>query len=90
LTPEEARANPPEPIAPPAPLEYELRVIVWNTRNVKTQDDGGKRGDILVAGFPDGQQPQTTDTHWNSKDGTGMFNWRYVYIEIGSKPTFIE
>lgn len=79
LTPEEARANPPEHIGPPTPIEYEMRVIIWDTKNVKVQDDGGTRGDILVAAFPEGVTPQTTDTHWNSKDGVGMFNWRMKF-----------
>ena len=82
LTPEEAAKNPPEAITPPAPRDMEVRVIVWDTRNVILKDNDGKRSDILVVGIMEGQQPQSTDTHWNSKDGTGMFNWR---MKFGTK-----
>jgi hypothetical protein len=38
MTPEQARNNPPENISPPAPINYELRVIVWETKEVVFKD----------------------------------------------------
>jgi hypothetical protein len=77
LTPEEARKNPPEPIAPPTPIQYELRAIMWETRKVVFKDK--KSSDIFLIAYPEGpgQKPQSTDTHWRSEDGTGAFNWRF-------------
>lgn len=53
-------------------------MIVWDTQKVVFKDKG-KSSDILVVAFPEGSEPQSTDTHWNSLDGTGMFNWRLKY-----------
>lgn len=39
LTAEEARKIPPENIAPPSPMECELRVIVWDTKEVVFKDE---------------------------------------------------
>eukprot|EP01065_Artemidia_motanka_P052325 TRINITY_DN9425_c0_g1_i1.p1 TRINITY_DN9425_c0_g1~~TRINITY_DN9425_c0_g1_i1.p1 ORF type:complete len:2387 (+),score=668.56 TRINITY_DN9425_c0_g1_i1:60-7220(+) len=76
--------------------EYELRVIVWNCRNVPLQDTsilGESMSDIYVKSFLAGGRPrsgllrgrsgfakvQQTDVHYRSKDGVGMFNWRFKF-----------
>ena len=79
LTQEEAARIPQDNIMPPVPQNYEMRVIVWETKNVVLKNSGGKSSDIIVVGYPEGQEPQSTDTHWNSKDGQGLFNWRLKY-----------
>ena len=76
LTPEEAKITPVEDISPPVPTMYELRVIVWETRKVVLKDKQGKSSDIFVCAFPEGQEPQPTETHWKCEDGNGKFNWR--------------
>ena len=38
MTPEEAAANPPYPIGPPQKIPFELRIIVWETKNVVPKD----------------------------------------------------
>lgn len=38
MTPEEARLNPPKPIAPPTVENWELRCVVWNTKEVVFKD----------------------------------------------------
>jgi len=77
LTPEEASKTPMEDISPPLPLGYEMRVIVWNTREVVFKDKN--MSDIFCTGYPEGQDPQVTDVHWRSEDGTGAFNWRMKF-----------
>jgi hypothetical protein len=77
LTPEEASKNPPEPIEPPREVQSELRVIIWNTRKVNKGTQ--KKRDIMLTAYLEGSKPQTTDTHWNSEDGTGAFNWRMKF-----------
>jgi len=77
LTVDEASKIPIEDIQPPIPLPYELRVIVWETKEVAFKDK--TMSDIFVAGYPEGQDPQVTDTHWRSEDGIGLFNWRMKF-----------
>jgi len=77
MTMEEASKNPPENISPPLPLEYELRVIVWEASNVAFKDK--HMSDIFVSGYPEKQKPQLTDTHWRSEDGHGSWNWRMKF-----------
>jgi len=77
MTQDEAKKNPPENIAPPVPIDYELRVIVYSTKEVVFKDK--KMSDIFVTVYPEGQKPQLTDTHWRSEDGTGEFNWRMKF-----------
>jgi hypothetical protein len=38
LSPQEAKINPLLDLKPPSPMEYELRVIVWETKNVVIKD----------------------------------------------------
>eukprot|EP01118_Nematostelium_gracile_P012023 TRINITY_DN4335_c0_g2_i2.p1 TRINITY_DN4335_c0_g2~~TRINITY_DN4335_c0_g2_i2.p1 ORF type:complete len:228 (-),score=67.79 TRINITY_DN4335_c0_g2_i2:46-627(-) len=35
--------------------------------------------DIFCSCYPEGQEPQVTDTHWRSEDHTGIFNWRMKF-----------
>lgn len=46
--------------------------------------------DIFVVAYPEGQKPQSTDTHWRSENGLGSFNWRMKFpITIPNpKPRF--
>jgi predicted DNA binding CopG/RHH family protein len=58
---------------------YELRLIIWNTRDIPCIDNG--KVDIMVKVlFNDFDKDieQETDVHNNSKDGNGQFNWRVV------------
>jgi len=77
LTPEEARSTPQENIAPPAPLQFELRVIIWETKEVTFKDKN--MSDIFVVCYPESQKPQMTDVHWRSEDGKGSFNFRMKF-----------
>lgn len=80
LTPEEAARIPPKNIAPPQPKPFELRLVVWQTRKCAPKDE--KKSDIFVSAMMDGMprsERQETDSHWNSKDGTGSFNWRMKF-----------
>jgi len=77
FTPEEAAANPKVPIGPPIPRSFELRVIVWNTKDVAFRDKN--MSDIFLVVYPEGMEPQKTDVHYRSENGEGMFNWRMVF-----------
>nr|XP_039273403.1 myoferlin-like isoform X2 [Styela clava] len=71
-------------ITPRKPSEYFIRVIVWNCREIPMMDTsmfGEKMTDIYVKGWIEGleHKKQKTDVHYRSLDGTGMFNWRFVF-----------
>jgi len=76
----------PLPIASPAIVECELRVIVFKARNVVNKDMGGQNDLFFKVGLVgvDHKQTrfgstQTTDTHYFATDGKGSFNYRLLY-----------
>uniref|UniRef100_A0A8C8AXX4 C2 domain-containing protein n=1 Tax=Otus sunia TaxID=257818 RepID=A0A8C8AXX4_9STRI len=76
--------GPPVDISPRKPQRYELRCVVWNTRDVDLGDTnmlGQRMSDIYVTGWLDGleEQKQRTDVHYRSLQGDGAFNWRFVF-----------
>jgi len=77
MTPQQAATTPRVDISPPAPRNFEMRVIIWNTKDVAFRD--AKMSDIFVVAYPQGIDPQKTDIHWRSENGEGMFNWRMVF-----------
>ncbi|CAH8649333.1 unnamed protein product [Heterobilharzia americana] len=72
-------------ISPRAPTAYELRVIVWNTAEVKLTDtslfSSERSSDIYVKGWIKGVgiDDQKTDVHYRSLSGEGNFNWRFIF-----------
>ena len=62
---------------------FEIRLIVWETRDVPLVD--GDKVDIWVkvtwdpTGWPEDEVTKRTDTHNNSKTGWGQFNWRFKF-----------
>jgi hypothetical protein len=86
LTPQDAKIHKIVNIKPPAPLEYELRVIVWKTEDVTIKDEITEQNDLYLTGtfdVPRFQERQRTDTHLRSKLGKGSFNWRMIFnVEV--------
>jgi hypothetical protein len=80
---------------PPKRMPWEMRVILWNAKNVTAKKIYKHEGDCcctdicappnqsdikLVAGMSGSKQkPQPTDTHPRSIDGTGNWSWRCVF-----------
>ncbi|XP_044010396.1 otoferlin [Aphidius gifuensis] len=81
--------KPPIDIKPQLPIEYELRVIIWNTEDIPLVDSqflsGEKSSDIYVKGWILYEDHQKTDIHYNSLNGEGNFNWRFVFRFMYSK-----
>eukprot|EP00743_Colponemidia_sp_Colp-15_P008352 GILK01009071.1.p1 GENE.GILK01009071.1~~GILK01009071.1.p1 ORF type:complete len:1605 (-),score=326.59 GILK01009071.1:77-4891(-) len=79
LRPKEAVAQKPLRIAPPPQEPWELRVIVWDTKQVKYKDALSKMNDLYARGTfkAAGAKDLETDTHWRCQKGTGSFNWRW-------------
>ena len=65
---------------PPA-QEFEFRVIVWKTVDVKPDDEWEGMNDMYLVGWVEGSEAnkQHTDTHWRCANGKGSFNWRYKF-----------
>ncbi|KJE97724.1 Fer1l3 protein [Capsaspora owczarzaki ATCC 30864] len=73
--------KPPVDISPRKATKYELRAIIWNTKDVIFADvsiTGEKMSDIYVKAYMRGleKDKQRTDVHYRSLNGEGMFNWR--------------
>jgi hypothetical protein len=71
-------------ISPRKPKKYTLRVIIWNTADVLLDEvsvvTGEAMSDIYLKGWLQGEnETQKTDVHYRSMDGTGNFNWRFVF-----------
>jgi len=83
MTPEEAATTEPYPIAPPKKEPFELRIIVWETKNVVPKDKilGKESSDQFVVTklLDHAESVQKTDTHNSVMDGCGKFNWRIIY-----------
>ncbi|KAJ6653222.1 hypothetical protein lerEdw1_010008 [Lerista edwardsae] len=76
--------GPPFDITPRKPQRFELRCIIWNTKDVDLEDVnvfGDRMSDIYVKGWMDGmeEEKQRTDVHYRSLAGEGNFNWRFVF-----------
>lgn len=66
-------------ISPLPKEEFELRVIIWGTRDVVFKDELTKCNDLFLIGIlGDGKQQLETDTHWRCRK-KGSFNWRFKF-----------
>ena len=63
----------------PPPQEFEVRVIVWKTRGVRSADTVTDQNDLYIKGWVEGCTEQCTDIHWRCKKGKGSFNWRMKF-----------
>ncbi|KRX05452.1 C2 domain [Pseudocohnilembus persalinus] len=71
--------NAPLYIFPPPQYEFELRVIVWSTRNCVFKDEFEECNDVYVkGGLAKGSENQETDIHWRCRN-KGNFNYRMKF-----------
>ena len=62
----------------PEPLtKVELRLVVWETEDMRAMDVEDT-SDIYITAFVDQKDKQSTDTHFRCMTGIGSFNWRIV------------
>jgi hypothetical protein len=86
LTPAEAGAFVPDDVALPPRQIFEVRIVIWKTKDVPAQDTLGGQNmtDLFIKCWPEGCDEQETDTHWRSKKGKASFNWRMKFdVELG-------
>ncbi|KAF0685797.1 Aste57867_22405 [Aphanomyces stellatus] len=86
LSPKDAAVYPPVDIALPPPVEFELRVVVWKTKEVPNFDEFTEMNDLFVRCQLEGSDYQDTDIHWRAKKGKASFNWRMKFpVTLGHK-----
>lgn len=84
LLPEESKLFPPDDVALPPVQVFEVRVVIWNARHVVAGDGFENMSDLYVKVWPEGCDPQFTDTHWRAKRGKASWNWRLLFdVELG-------
>merc|ERR1719410_3164919 len=78
-------------INPPPVEEWELRLIVWECRNVASKDRVSGLNDLYASCSLDSSEfieaigkrvndkAQKTDIHYRAKNGFGCFNWRMIW-----------
>eukprot|EP01029_Cantina_marsupialis_P007665 TRINITY_DN1863_c0_g1_i5.p1 TRINITY_DN1863_c0_g1~~TRINITY_DN1863_c0_g1_i5.p1 ORF type:complete len:706 (+),score=277.15 TRINITY_DN1863_c0_g1_i5:401-2518(+) len=76
LTEQEAVKYPLIDITPPPPEIFELRCIVWKTKEVISMDTVTNQNDMYAKCWVEGLAPQETDVHLRCKKGKGSWNWR--------------
>jgi len=70
-------------ITPEPSREFEMRLIIWETKDVEMMDFEGT-SDVYVRSFLNLDDDHLTDTHWRCKTGKASFNWRNL-ISVKSK-----
>lgn len=84
LTQEQARRTPMSRLQVQNKEEYELRLIIWETRDIPLVNGGSV--DIYTkvifdpTGWSGGEIEKKTDVHYGSKDGRGVFNYRLKFL----------
>ena len=64
-------------IAPEPVSKLELRLVVWETEEMRMMDVEDT-SDIYVTAFVDQKEKQSTDVHYRCQTGNASFNWRIV------------
>lgn len=71
LLPQEASLFLPDDVALPPAAMFEVRVVIWKTKDVVSFDSVTNMNDLFVRVRLEGCDLQLdTDTHWRSKKGT--------------------
>ena len=65
-------------INPNKPVPYQIRLIIWETRDIPNVDLEDCV-DIFVTGQINDGVIRSTDVHYRSQTGFGSFNWRMLY-----------
>ena len=79
-----AKITPPAKIERPPPQEYEMRLIIWETRNLP-YENGKKRIDAMIKvsydpeGYLEDDIQKETDCQLCCMDGKAEFNWRMKF-----------
>ena len=64
-------------IAPEPISKVELRLVIWETEDMRMMDVEDT-SDIYITAYVDQKDKQSTDVHYRCQTGVGSFNWRIV------------
>lgn len=78
-----AEAPPVIDITPEPIIEYEMRLVIWKTRDVQATDFE-LTSDHYIRTYVNPDESHYTDTHWRCHTGKGSFNWRNL-IKVPTK-----
>lgn len=82
MTAQNANAHPIDILQSPEPEEFQLRFVIWRTKDV-APPDGEDATNVQVTGqmqLDSGEAlRQETDVHYGSIDETATFNWRFLF-----------
>ena len=67
-------------ITPRPVKDYELRVVVWDTKEVINADIEGT-SDVFIRTFFDSTKAKETDTHFRCQTGKASFNYRLLFTQ---------
>lgn len=68
-------------IVPKPPYEMEIRLCVFDTKEIKMMDAEGT-SDVFVKAFFDNKKALETDTHFRCQTGKASFNYRLKFDEV--------
>lgn len=66
-------------ITPEPTKDYQLRVSVYDAKNVPREDVEGTSDVFVKVFYGTSQDPKETDTHWRCTTGTASFNYRLLF-----------
>ncbi|CDU19442.1 hypothetical protein YYC_00882 [Plasmodium yoelii 17X] len=92
FTEEFAQLNPVKILCSNEPDDYQLRLVVWKVSNVAMDNNSTVSLFVrCIYADDDSEDIRDTDIHYNSKNGKGIFNWRFVYnVKIPTNSTTIK
>lgn len=85
-----AAALPQRDISPAPAEEFEVRLVIWKTKDIEMMDWEGT-SDVFIRAFFDSDgkdgvdNDKLTDTHWRCSNGTASFNYRLKF-KLKSQP----
>lgn len=65
-------------VTPRPQKEYEVRLVIWNTKDVVSADWEGTT-DCFIRAFFDTKDPRESDTHYRCQTGKASFNYRLLF-----------
>jgi Ca2+-dependent lipid-binding protein len=65
-------------ITPRPVKDFEVRLVVWDTKDVIAADWEGT-SDVFIRAFFDSRQAKETDTHYRCSNGKASFNYRLLF-----------
>lgn len=79
---------PPIDVTPKPPINFEARIIVWQSENVPTTALEGA-SDLYMRAWINKEVPKETDTHYRCQNGNASWNWRMKFqIKLDGKSNF--